>query len=54
MFETKLARSVQRDYRQAADNHRLGKVADNRSRRSSIATVLTVAAPIFFLLAFIY
>lgn len=51
MFETKLAQSVQRDYRQAAENHRLIKVAGNTSSRFSPLKVMAMITPLFILVA---
>ncbi len=41
MFDTKLANSIQQDYRQAADNHRL--IGTKHSKINRVKQVQTVA-----------
>ncbi len=54
MYETKLAHSIQSDYRHAADNHRLVQTNDpvrNRVRRiQSVALIGTLFAALFIFL----
>ena len=51
MFESKLAQSVQRDYRQAADNHRLTKAVGNRSNPINPLKVVAMLTPLFVFIA---
>ena len=50
MFESKLAQSVQRDYRQAADNYRLSKEAGSSDNRFKPFKVIALVTPLIVLL----
>ncbi|MFK7804876.1 MAG: hypothetical protein AB8G95_24805 [Anaerolineae bacterium] len=51
MFENKLAQSVQHDYHQAADNHRLSKAVGNKSSQITPLKVIAVITPLFIFIA---
>ena len=51
MFDSKLANSIQRDYRQAADTHRLTKPSNStRSRRTPVQATVWMGLLIVVLL----
>ena len=51
MFESKLAQSVQRDYRQAAENHHLNKVTGNVPSRFNPLKVMAMITPLLIFVA---
>jgi hypothetical protein len=44
MFNNKLAQSIQRDYRQAADNHRLVKATGSKSNRLPLLQLISATS----------
>ena len=53
MFDTKLANSIQQDYRQSADNHRLAQAVGSKVNRAgriqSVALFGTIFATLFII-----
>ena len=52
MFDTKLAQSVQRDYRQSADTHRFMKTSGSASTRFQLLKSVSTASIFIAMISF--